>query len=166
MKCRSCSAMILEITASSNGGFCGQCVKTQGAGYRLRQVTSVFKDLCGWVVFPFGVLGWGLRMGWRHWRFPFDRSALRAAIWTGMDDEDLARSYLDGVVEGYWKSVPANRAVFTSNRARLYGEEDGGRLRRGEISISDIPTHRPPWMSEANCRRGDMAETLDAQNFP
>ncbi|WP_395751925.1 hypothetical protein [Prosthecobacter sp.] len=142
--------MILEITASTNGGFCGQCVKTQRAGYRLRPVTSFFKDLVGLVVFPFGVLAWVLRTAWLHWRFPFDRSALRTAIRAGMGDEDFVWSYLDGVVEGYWKSTPANQAMFTSNRARLYGEEDGGRLRRGEIAVSDIPTRRPPWMSEAN----------------
>jgi hypothetical protein len=142
--------MILETTVRANGGFCGQCVKTQGASYLLRQVTSVFKNLGGLIVFPFGVLAWVLRTAWLHWRFPFDRSALRTAIRAGMDNENFVWSYLDGVVEGYWKSTPANRAVFTSNRARLYGEEDGGRLRRGEIAVSDIPTHRPPWLSEAN----------------
>lgn len=77
--------MILEITASANGGFCGSCVKTQ--------------------------------------------------------------------------SVPETQAVFTSNRARLYGEEDGGCLRRGEITVSDIPTHKVPWMGEmkapnVTCSRG------------
>ncbi|MCX6852350.1 MAG: hypothetical protein NTY98_25955 [Verrucomicrobia bacterium] len=150
--------MILEITASANGGFCGACVKTRGLRYHFRQIGFVVLFVVGLLVMPFVSMWWGIRNAWRHWRFPFDRFALFVAIRTVSGDADIARSYLDGVVEGYRKSTPENQAVFTSNRARHYGEEDGGRLRRGEITISDIPTHRPSWLSEENFRRFDQDE--------
>lgn len=148
VKCRRCSAMILEITASTNGGFCGSCVKTRGLRYRLGQIGFVALFVGGLLVMPFVSMWWGMRNAWRRWRFPFDRFALFVAIRTAHGDADVARSYLEGVVEGYRRSTPENQAIFTSNRARLYGEEDGGRLRRGEITVSDIPTHRGPWMGE------------------
>ena len=140
--------MILEITASTNGGFCGSCVKTRGVRYRLRQLGNLFYFLGGLVVMPFATVWSGIRTAWRRWRFPFDRSALLAAIRTANDDAEVAKSYLDGMVEGYWDSTRENQALFTSNRARLFGEEDGRRLRRGEITVSDIPTHAVPWMGE------------------
>lgn len=138
--------MILEITASANGGFCGSCVKTCGLRYHFRQIGFVALFVAGLLVMPFVSVWWGMRNAWRRWRFPFDRFALFVAIRTASGDVEVARSYLDGVVEGYRKSTPENQAVFTSNRARHYGEEDGGRLRRGEITVSDIPTHGVPWM--------------------
>jgi hypothetical protein len=151
--------MILEITASANGGFCGACAKTRGVRYRLGQIGFVILFVGGLLVMPFVSVWCGIRNAWRRWRFPFDRFALFVAIRTALGDADVARSYLDGVVEGYRKSTPEHQAVFTSNRARFYGEEDGGRLRRGEIIISDIPTHRGPWMSgmktpNVQCSRG------------
>lgn len=142
--------MILEITASANGGFCGACVKTRGLRYRLRQIRSVFEFLRLLLVMPFMALRWGIRIAWRRWRFPYDRSTLREAIWAAMPHSSTTLSYLNGVVEGYWDSTPEDRVVFTSDRAHQYGTEDGGRLRRGEIAVSDIPTRRPPWLSEAN----------------
>lgn len=144
--------MILEITASTNGGFCGSCAKTRGLRYRLGQIGFVVLFVGGLLVMPFVSVWCGIRNAWRRWRFPFDRFALIAAIRTAHGDAEVARSYLEGVIEGYRKSAPENQAVFTSNRARHYGEEDGGRLRRGEITVSDIPTHRVP-------RMGDMKKT-------
>lgn len=140
--------MILEITASTNGGYCGTCAKTRGLRYRLRQIGFVVFCVCGLLVLPFVSVWWGLRNAWRRWRFPFDRFALFVAIQNAHGDAEVARSYLDGVLEGCRKSTPEGQAVFTSNRARLYGTEDGGRLRRGEIAVSDIPTHRGSWMGK------------------
>ncbi len=159
VKCRKCSAMILEITASTNGGYCGMCAKKRGMRYRLGQVKAVIEFLGVTLVLPFVALWCGIRIAWRRWRFPFDRAALLASIREVYKDVDIAWSYLDGVVDGYWESAPENQAMFTSNRARLYGTEDGGRLRRGEITISDIPTHKLPWLRavklpNVRCSRG------------
>lgn len=141
VKCRRCSAMILEITASTNGGFCGSCVKTRGLRYRLGQIGDLFYFLGGLLVMPFIILHFAVQSAWRRWRFPFDRSALLAAIQAVHTDVCVAQCYMDGVVAGYWDSTP-ERQLFTRNQPRQFGAQDGGRLRRGEISVADIPIHR------------------------
>ena len=133
--------MILEITASTNGGFCGSCVKTRGMRYRIRQVGNILYFLGGLLVMPFLLLYFEVQRAWRRWRFPFDRPALLAAIRAVHTDVCAARWYLDGVVDGYWDSTPEVQ-MFTRNQPRQFGALDGGRLRRGEITVSDIPTHR------------------------
>ena len=86
VKCRRCSAMILEITASVNGGFCGSCVKTRGMRYRTKQVGNILYFLGGLLVMPFLLLYFEVQRAWRCWRFPFDRPAMPRT--DGVFDED------------------------------------------------------------------------------
>ncbi|WP_395738823.1 hypothetical protein [Prosthecobacter sp.] len=133
--------MILEITASTNGGFCGSCAKTRGMRYRVKLIASIFHFMGGLLVLPFLLLYFEVQRVWRCWRFPFDRPALLAAIRAVHTDAGIAQCYLDGVVSGYWDSLPEMQ-MFARNQPRQFGAQDGGRLRRGEITVSEIPTHR------------------------
>jgi len=127
VKCRKCSAMILEVTASTNGGFCGLCVKTRGMRYRVKQVGIILYTMGGLLVMPFFLLYFEVQSAWRRWRFPFDRSALLAAIRAVHTDACTARWYLDGVVDGYWDSSPEMQ-MFARNQPRQFGAQDGGRF--------------------------------------
>lgn len=142
VKCRRCSAMILGITARINSGLCGPCARARA--WRWRKA-GLFVVACpGMVLFIAGSpLMWAyfaMRRWMRHLRFPFDRRALRSAI-RAMHPPRLAASYFEGVIDGYWDSAPES-FLFTRNQPLHRGRMDGGKLRRGEIAITDIPTHR------------------------
>jgi hypothetical protein len=77
----------------------------------------------------------------RRWRFPFDRVRLLTAIQQIHGESGTAQMYLDGVIDGYWERA-ASEHLFTRHAPRMFGRVDGGRLRRGEISLTEIPTHR------------------------
>ncbi len=77
----------------------------------------------------------------RRYRFPFDRARLLQAIQMVHSDLSIAHDYLEGVIDGYWEQA-ASEQLFIRHAPRKFGREDGGRLRRAEISESDIPTHR------------------------
>ena len=135
--------MILEVTAATNAGFCGTCARTRGWRYRLKHI-GFFLSAVGFVLFavvcgPFIAGYLAIRGGIRMRRFPFDRAALLSAI-AAIHPPGIAAVYLDGVIDGYWKSTP-EMVGWARNQPRFYGEVDGGRLRRGELAISDIPTH-------------------------
>jgi hypothetical protein len=143
-QCRSCSAMILEITVVTNSGYCGTCARTRCWRYRLQQIgfglsalgAVLFAILCG----PF-IAGYLAIRGWfRRRRFPFDTVALLSAI-AAVHPPGIAALYLDGVIDGYWQSTQEMMG-WARNQPRFHGQMDGGRLRRGELAISDIPTHR------------------------
>jgi hypothetical protein len=93
------------------------------------------------MLLPFALLWFESRSAWRRWRFPYDRAALLAAITAVHPDPYVARRYLAGVIDGYWDSAPESQ-LFTRHLPSQFGSLDGGRLRRGEIVISDIPAHR------------------------
>lgn len=89
---------------------------------------------------PF-IAGYLAIRGWfRRRRFPFDNAALLSAI-VAVHPPGIAALYLEGVIDGYWQSTQ-EMVGWVRNQARFYGQIDGGRLRRGELAISDIPTHR------------------------
>jgi len=143
-QCKGCSAMILDVTAVAHTGYCGTCARTRGWSYRLRQLglffsaaaAVLFAVLCG----PF-IAGYLAIRGWfRRRRFPFDGAALLSAI-AAVHPPGIATVYLDGVIDGYWQSTQ-EMVGWARNQPRFYGQIDGGRLRRGELAISDIPTHR------------------------
>jgi len=136
--------MILEVTAGANSGYCGTCARTRGWRYWLQQCGLIlsaagavlFAVLCG----PF-IAGYLAIRGWfRRRRFPFDSGALLSAI-AVVHPPGIAAVYLDGVIDGYWQSAE-EMVGWSRNQPRFYGQIDGGRLRRGELAISDIPTHR------------------------
>ena len=136
--------MILDVTAASNLGYCGTCARTRGWRYRLQQTgftlsaigAVLFAIVCG----PF-IAGYFVIRGWfRRRRFPFDSAALLSAI-VAVHPPGIAAVYLDGVIDGYWQST-GEMVGWSRNQPRFYGQIDGGRLRRGELAISDIPTHR------------------------
>jgi hypothetical protein len=133
--------MILEVTVSTNHGYCGRCIRTRGARYCFKQAGALLSLAGGLVVIPFAVLWFGIRGAWRRWRFPFDRSTLLGAIRAVHSENSVAQAYFEGVVEGYWDSS-AESQLWTRHPPSRFGSLDGGRLRRGEIVIFDIPTYR------------------------
>ncbi|QIF00362.1 hypothetical protein [Roseimicrobium sp. ORNL1] len=142
IQCRKCPAMILEATAAEYHGTCRKCARTKGYRNRLKQFVS-FAQVC--LLFPFLVIGtpflllfMGLQWMWRTWRFPFDRSAMLLKIQHRIPNRKEARSFLRGVIHGYWSSAPDMSVMDPSPYS--CGMNDGGRLRRGEISPSEIPT--------------------------
>lgn len=143
-KCRNCKAMILEITARTHSGRCGTCSRTRGWRNRWNQIklfpASVGSLFLMLLRFPF-ILAYILCRRWiRHHRFPYDRAALKAATST-VHPPAISKSYYNGVIEGYWECAPVF-CGFTQDLSFHHGCDDGGRLRRGEIEISSIPTHR------------------------
>lgn len=133
--------MILEITASLNHGYCGVCAKSRGFRPLLSQMGWILRGLLmlPWVPFMLIYLE-GLRV-LRRWRFPFDRVRLLQAIQVVHRDLSIAHEYLEGIIDGYWENAPSEQ-LFTRHAPRKWGREDGGLLRRAEISESMIPTHR------------------------
>ena len=133
--------MILEVTACSNAGCCGVCAKHRGFKQRLSQFGWVLRGLLILPFLPFMLVYFeGLRLV-RRWRFPFDRPVLLQAIRQVHGDLTVAQQYLDGVVDGYWEQA-ASEQLFIKHEPQKFGRDDGVRLRRGEISVSDIPTYR------------------------
>ena len=147
--------MILEVTAAANSGYCGTCARTRGWRFRLQQFRVVFSAagavsfavLCG----PFIAGYLAIRKWFRRRRFPFDRAALLSAI-AAVHPPDIAAVYLDGVIDGYWQSTQ-EMLGWARNQPRFYGQIDGGRLRRGEIAISSIPSNRERLIIE-RCPQG------------
>jgi hypothetical protein len=136
--------MILEITAVANSGVCGTCARRRGWRYRIRQIGFIlsafgavfFAVVCGpFVAGFFGIRGW-----YRRWRFPFDTAALVSFL-RAVHPPGIASAYCAGVIDGYWETAP-EASGWARNQPRFYGRVDGGRLRRGEMALSDIPTHR------------------------
>jgi hypothetical protein len=143
-QCRGCSAMILEITAVANSGYCGTCARTRGWRYRLQQIGFILSSfgavlsavLCG----PFFACFFAIRGWFRRKRFPFDAATLLSVI-GAVHPPDIAAAYCAGVIDGYWERAP-EAFGWARNQPRFYGRVDGGRLRRGELALSSIPTHR------------------------
>ena len=133
--------MILEITARSYHGYCGVCAKSRGFRRRISQLGWILRGLLLLPCLPFMLIYMeGLRLVRRR-RFPFDRTRLLQAIQMVHSDLSTAHQYLEGVVDGYWEQAPSEQ-LFTRHAPQKFGREDGGRLRRAEISVTDIPTHR------------------------
>lgn len=139
IKCRKCSAMILQTTARLYRGYCATCNRTRGFKHRAKQI-GAFLAICGGLfVLPFALVYYESLKVWRTWRFPFDRPAMLEAI--RIIHPSVAEHYLNGVINGYWDNTPPSQ-LFARNQPMQFGSQDGGRLRRGEIKGADIPTHR------------------------
>jgi len=141
--CTRCRAEILPATASKYHGRCASCSKRSGLKIIWQYVLAVFGIIGIVISTPFVAVGYGVRMLWRRFRFPFDRRELFSAISAVHIDHRIASSYLLGVINGYFDASP----IFLGwgrNRSAIEGRNDGGRLFRGEICISDIPTYRTP----------------------
>jgi hypothetical protein len=94
---------------------------------------------------------------WRRLRFPFDKAAIRTAIEAINPNQTVVNSYLLGVIDGYGQATPEILG-FAQNYARMHGKNDGGKLRRGELQVDDIPSPqgisvlRSNLCTEANCQ--------------
>ncbi len=144
LKCRRCPAMILPLTAEVNAGYCGTCARTRRTHPPMTRLWNALVIAGDAVLFPVWapvtLLFILLRRQWRRFRFPFDRKALRAALWN-VHSGRVASAYYSGVINGYWENTQGI-LIWAQNRPYTFGRMDGGKLRRGEIAYSDIPTRR------------------------
>ena len=139
--------MILEATSARNRGYCATCYGTHGPLSWLVRFAlflgAIIGISCLIVALPFIAAWCSIQKAIRTRRFPFDRAALLSALRRIHPDGNDGQFYLNGVIDGYWDASPKRRTR-RGESAYVYGCGDGDRLRRGEIEVSDIPTHRSP----------------------
>ncbi|WP_211325592.1 hypothetical protein [Roseimicrobium gellanilyticum] len=135
--------MILEITVATYHGTCPACARTKGAANRLKQFWDYLCAcwMVGWMclMLPFLLTFLGIRRVWRWQRFPFNKRAMLQGIQHYYPDRKEARNYLNGVIDGYWDCEPEYPTLGRPGMPHDFGMIAGGRLRRGEISPSEIP---------------------------
>ncbi len=78
--------------------------------------------------------------------------ALKAAIAAVHPDRVVSGSCLSGVLQGYFKNSE-ELIGFAQNPAHLADRNDGGKLRRRELDIADIPTSRDPLPAKVHWRK-------------
>ncbi|QIF00361.1 hypothetical protein [Roseimicrobium sp. ORNL1] len=145
--------MILEATASRYRGYCANCYRSHGLRAWLVKIGQFIGAMILLVFFllslPFMLAWLSIQKAIRTRRFPFDRPSLLAAIQHVHPNDNDGRCYLKGVIDGYWEASPKRRFHIIES-AYAYGCVDGEKLRRGEIDVSDIPSHRSPFLPPAH----------------
>ena len=137
--CKKCRTQILPEVARKFDGLCKVCAKSVIKLHSINELKSFLYTFMCILMITFVLLWMLVKNLWRLSLFPFNRFALYTAIRkTGLDRKE-SWSYLFGVATGYATSAP----IFDGfAQWHLYkdGMNDGGRLRRGEITFKDIPT--------------------------
>lgn len=133
--------MILPQTAAAYGGWCAVCERRSREKVTRNIPKELLRDLMVGIRLPLEAVFLCVRWIVRKWRFPHDQKKLLLAIAEVYPEPRVARSYLGGVIKGYFENS-GESFTWGSDQARWEGRNDGGRLWRGEITLSDIPTCR------------------------
>lgn len=145
--CTQCQSMILPQTARIHGGWCAACARRSREKAARKPAKELFLYLLDLICLPFALVFHGMRVLVRRWRFPHDRKALLQTIAQVYPEPHVARSYLAGVIKGYFDHTP-EFVGWAEDYAFMEGRNDGGRLWRREIKAADIPTSRGALVGE------------------
>lgn len=139
--CRKCECMILPQTAAVYDGRCGPCFRHSRQTPVRDSILFTAHYFSLLLSFPFYACFVGIRGLVRRWRFPHDRKKMLRTIRKHYPDRNIARTYFNGVITGYFENMPISAPVFDGDVNQRRGNDDGGQLRRGEIQADDIPTY-------------------------